>query len=423
MRSLTLAIVTAAAIAVAGPAPAPALTSATALFMSGTQNCLTTGKPCTALSTPSPAEMSGTLPALFAGDTLVGVGTPAQVWPLTGLTSLTLDQSLARGVKSLDNAIKSTAGDKVVFGISQSAVIIAMEKKKLLTDPKAPLPDELSFVVEGNPTRPNGGLMARFPGLSVPFVGITSIGAAPDTPYDTVDVARQYDFFADFPEYPLNLVADLNALMGFFYVHLNYAPANDLSSVPPENIRTVTNSLGGTTTYYLVPTPNLPLLQPLRYIGVPAFIVDALNTLLKPIVEAGYNRDRSQMGVATPARLLPPPSAIVADVKNEVKAIGSLLPSFAGSTAAPASVAVPNTTLAASTTPAATRRLQARTSTSAAGPSVVAAGGPADSPADPVDHGSGVDKPSPTRPQQRVVPVHLDHRSTAPANAEQGNAD
>ena len=71
----------------------------------------------------------------------------------------------------------------------------------------------------GDPNLPNGGLAARFPGLSI--LGLTFDGPEPtDTPFDTVVITRQYELIADIPLYPLNLVADLNAVLGFIYVHL-----------------------------------------------------------------------------------------------------------------------------------------------------------------------------------------------------------
>ena len=52
----------------------------------------------------------------------------------------------------------------------------------------------------------------------------------------------------------------------------------------------VTNSLGGTTTTYMIPTATLPMLMPLQHIGVPSPIVNALNNLLTPIVNEGYSQ-------------------------------------------------------------------------------------------------------------------------------------
>ncbi len=52
----------------------------------------------------------------------------------------------------------------------------------------------------------------------------------------------------------------------------------------------VTNSLGGTTTTYMIPTPTLPLLMPLQHMGVPTPIVSGLNNVLTPIVNEGYSQ-------------------------------------------------------------------------------------------------------------------------------------
>jgi PE-PPE domain len=73
----------------------------------------------------------------------------------------------------------------------------------------------------------------------------------------------------------------------------------DLSIVPPENVSTTTNSRGASVTTLLVPTRNLPLWQPLRDIGVDSRIVDLLDQVTRPIVDAGYSRnDRSAAPVS-----------------------------------------------------------------------------------------------------------------------------
>ncbi len=40
--------------------------------------------------------------------------------------------------------------------------------------------------------------------------------------YPTAIYTLEYDGFADFPQYPLNLLADLNAVAGIVYVHPTY---------------------------------------------------------------------------------------------------------------------------------------------------------------------------------------------------------
>jgi hypothetical protein len=315
-----------------------ALASTTALMMDATGNgdpSLFTSPSALGYTGLTPAEMNAVLSGYFNGDTEVSVSTPEELSPLFGPD--TLDQSVAIGTQDIDTAIMSTPGDKVVYGVSQSAVIV-MQEQKLLAAEGNPVPtSELSFVVEGDPDNPNGGIFTRFAGLldaTAPITGISSYSGAPATPYDTTVVDEQYDGISDFPEYPLDALADVNAVMGFMYLHPDYANLPtlggttqvhpDLSTLTP--VGTVTNSAGGTTTYYLVPTPTLPLLMPLQQMGVPASIVTPLNTVLKPIVDAGYDNAPSQVGVATPAQLLPSASALAADVQAEVTAVRSVLP-------------------------------------------------------------------------------------------------
>ena len=67
---------------------------------------------------------------------------------------------------------------------------------------------------------PTAALLARFPGLYIPILDLSFNGPAPtDTPFDTVEITRQYDGFADFPLYPLNVISLLNAVLGAVYVH------------------------------------------------------------------------------------------------------------------------------------------------------------------------------------------------------------
>lgn len=238
-------------------------------------------------------------------DDLTWVQTPEQFWPATSLTDVSFDTSVARGVLSLNNAVLNTPGDKVVVGYSQSSNIATREKRNLAElraqGATVPSPDELSFVFVANPNRPNGGILARFEGLYIPILGVSFDGATPDDEYKTVDVARQYDLIADFPKYPLNLLADLNALMGYFYLHPNYGS----SVVNLDDPSTYESHTSGNTTYYLVHTEHLPLLQPLRDLGIPAPLVDLAEPTLRVLIELAYDRTPANMGVPTKAGLIP----------------------------------------------------------------------------------------------------------------------
>jgi PE-PPE domain len=60
-------------------------------------------------------------------------------------------------------------------------------------------------------------------GLDIPAIGSAFNGAMPtDAGISTIDVTNQYDGFADIPEFPINPIADLNALLGIAYAHGAY---------------------------------------------------------------------------------------------------------------------------------------------------------------------------------------------------------
>ncbi|MBU9764466.1 PE-PPE domain-containing protein [Mycobacterium sp. TNTM28] len=241
---------------------------------------------------------------LGAGD-LKWVPTPEQFWPATGLADISFDTSVARGVLSLNNAILTTPGEKVIVGYSQSANIATREKRNLaeLRAQGAVVPsgDELSFVFVANPNRPNGGILARFEGVYIPLLGISFDAATPDDIYRTIDVAREYDLIADFPKYPLNLLADLNALAGYIYLHPNYGS----SVIDLNDPATYQSHTAGNTTYYLVHTEHLPLLQPLRDIGFPTPVLDLVEPTLRVLIDLAYDRTPEHMGIPTRAGLIP----------------------------------------------------------------------------------------------------------------------
>jgi len=141
-------------------------------------------------------------------------------------------------------------------------------------------------VLTGDPNNPAGGLFERFDGLSIPSVGITFNGATPDL-YPTDIFTQEYDGFADFPKYPLNLVSDLNAALGILYGHGAYL--GDTPEQIASAIQLPTSAADTLTNYYIIPDDSLPLLDPLRLIPV---IGQPLYDLLEPdtriLVNLGY---------------------------------------------------------------------------------------------------------------------------------------
>lgn len=219
----------------------------------------------------------------YASYTPVGLYTPEDFWPVTGLTSETFGKSVQQGVTILNNAIMSTyAGDHVVVvGYSQSAVIATLEMRYLDALPAAmqPNPSLLSFMLLSDPNVPGTGILTHY----IPGFGAFHVLTPVDTIYQTAIYTLQYDPIAYFPRSIFNIPADLNALLGFHYLHGTYPTltAAQLASAVQTHI--------GVTTYYLIPTTNLPLLDPLRLI--PVFgnpLADLLQPFLRPFIDWGY---------------------------------------------------------------------------------------------------------------------------------------
>ncbi len=251
----------------------------------------------------------------------IGVFTPEQFWPITPqLGNMTFAQSVAKGVSLLNAQITSlllnqTNNHAVVFGYSQSATIATNEINALIAA-GSPYPNQLSFMLIGNPNNPVGGLLERFPGFYIPFLDVPFNGATPSGPYPTTTYTIQYDGIADAPQYPLNLVADLNAFMGYFVVHSSYPflTATQVANAVP----LPTN--GGNSDYYMIMTQNLPLLAPIRaipYAGPP--IADIFQPDLRVLVDLGYGDfgpGLDYANVPTPAGFfdIPNPFTVIPDL-------------------------------------------------------------------------------------------------------------
>ena len=286
------------------------LAAMTALIMGGTGNPQPLPSYVTAIN-------NRYLTGQYSTYTASGLTTPEQFWP-QGLTSLTFDQSVNKGVGILDAAIHSdTTGPTdqvVVVGYSQSATIATIEERNLAKESNAPTPGRLSFILVGNPDNPNGGILERFHGLYIPILDVAFTGATPAGPYPSSVYSIQYDGWADFPKYPLNVLADLNAVLGILTLHPQYPKltAAQLASAIKEP------TTGGSTTYYLIPTANLPILQPLVDLHVPAPIIDLIEPTVRLIVELGYDRT-APANVPAPAQLINPhnnPITLAAELRT-----------------------------------------------------------------------------------------------------------
>ncbi|WP_123023160.1 PE-PPE domain-containing protein [Mycolicibacterium stellerae] len=272
--------------------------TATALIMGGTGHPLSTPQDSQEFINGYTADANNDYIVLtgFCGAgscTPTAVSTPEQFMPVSG--AMPFDQSVGQGVTNLDQAINAQpAGEAlVVFGYSQSARIASIQKGNLAAAGST-LP--VSFVLIGNPNRPNGGILERFEGLNIPILGVTFDGATPtDTDFKTVDITRQYDGYSDFPNNPLNPLSTANAIAGIHYVHGDYQSVGLGDALYQGSY--------GDTDYYLIPSRHLPLLMPLDQAGVPSPVVTMLDAPTRVLVEAGYDRTISP-GAPTQASIL-----------------------------------------------------------------------------------------------------------------------
>ena len=148
-----------------------------------------------------------------------------------------LSSSVGQGMAILESTIASDAanGDaSTVFGYSQSATIASYVMQQL--DPSgAPVDNSgLQFLLIGDPSNPNGGILERFAGfettsgqtvsdpLSLPSLGFVFDSATPSDDYVTSIYSLEYDGFTDFPRYPLDFLSDLNAFLGIETLHGTY---------------------------------------------------------------------------------------------------------------------------------------------------------------------------------------------------------
>ncbi|WP_343602877.1 PE-PPE domain-containing protein [Mycobacterium sp.] len=275
-----------------------------ALIMDGTDPC------CVTSSTPWLEPPAGYLAEAqkfivphFPGYTSVGLAIPDQLAPTTGLDSEPFGISLQQGTDVLNTAISNDidAGDGVVaFGYSQSATVETMELERLAALPAdaRPSPDQLAFVMIGDGNNPDGGLLERFDGAFIPSLDASFSGATPADVYPTDIYTLQYDGWADFPQYPANILADLNAFFGIDYVHGTYPLLTPEQIASAPELSTVGDTM---THYYLVPTQNLPLLEPLQQLGAPQWLIDLIQPDLRVLIDLGYGTGPAN--VATPAEL------------------------------------------------------------------------------------------------------------------------
>ena len=222
----------------------------------------------------------------------------ATTGPLAGFPDQST--SVGQGMLILDNAIASdqAVGDaSTVFGWSQSSTIASLVMEQLDSSGK-PEPDAgLQFVLVGDPNAPNGGLSVRFDGLNLPSEGISFDSATPANSFPTDIYTLEYDGFADYPRYPIDVLADLNADLGLVDPHGLYLSLTPTQIADEAFLLPGSAALGADTltNYYMIDeTPPLvsALPQPLQAL---------LGPDLTYLINLGYGADN--LGYSTPANV------------------------------------------------------------------------------------------------------------------------
>ncbi|MGD9619469.1 MAG: PE-PPE domain-containing protein [Mycolicibacterium sp.] len=239
----------------------------------------------------SDAEMSSMLGGYFTDYKRVNIVHPG----------LNPSINVPAGALRLGNALDTTSGPITVAGFSQGALVADQIMRELAEDADAPSASELNFVIISDPTR--GPLITAY-GDSLAFLGYDRM-PPPESQYDVIVVAVEYDGVADAPDRWWNLLAVTNAYFGGMLLHVDSMNV-DLSQVPEEDITVgPPNSRGGVTTTYLIRTEKLPLVQVMPFLA-------PLEEQLKKQVDAGYSRNDGKAAVANSVQSL----AAEADVES-----------------------------------------------------------------------------------------------------------
>ncbi len=210
-----------------------------------------------------------------------------------GLDGPTIGESVVEGAENVIQTVRRD-GPGTVLGLSEGAMVVNAVQARLAADPNAPPPDQLSFAVFGDPIGQHafgeGWLRRNFAvGEVVPSMEFR-IPAPVESQYDTYSFVSPYDSIADWPDRTDNWIALANSIAGLATGHTAVAFTNP-RNVAARNIRTTVNSRGGKTTTYMIPQQHLPLVMPLKYLGVDEGTLNRLDAILQPMVDSAYVRN------------------------------------------------------------------------------------------------------------------------------------
>jgi hypothetical protein len=246
---------------------------------------------------------------------------PRSLGPITGAGDPTYDESEADATTKIVAAVQQARQDDAtgkiyVVGYSQGSGAAAKAIDEL--EDSGFDTENVEFVLAANPRRNDGGILTRLPkGVYLPVFGVTfGDGTTPEST-KVLQVTKMYDGVGDSPDYIFNIASDLNAVMGFYYLHPGYYKNVD----PNDPTAIVTTSADGLITDKLIPAPlgELPLTMPLLQLGVPRSLVEAMDPFIRSVIETGYNRPDPNVAGSYPSepvpfQLVPPPQRWLPDV-------------------------------------------------------------------------------------------------------------
>ncbi|WHU48917.1 PE-PPE domain-containing protein [Gordonia sp. L191] len=238
---------------------------------------------------------------------------------------------ISLGADSLDATLRANGTDGadahqpiVVFAYSQGAQIAGFWLRNLSADAHSYAPPATtSFLLVGDPENTYGPWW-------LPKVPTTM-------PYRVTEFWKQYDGWADWPSDP-NPLAVANALAGMLFIH-----PTAYFSMDPDDPNDITWT-DGNMTYVMAPTANLPLLDPLRWLGLTS-VADELNAQWKPIVDSAYTRPSTQAAAN---------AYTAAASASQARAASTVSTANAATATAAAESPAPESRLAAAVTPATT---------------------------------------------------------------------
>lgn len=186
------------------------------------------------------------------------------------------DGPISAGAAALDDKlILDDDDEKLVFGYSQGAQVAGFWLRNY-APATAVDRDSTSFLLVGDPENTYG----------VPW--------APKVPTDSgfavTEVWAQYDGWADWPA-RFDLLAAANAVYGMLFVHP--VAYDDMDLAAERAAGNVVSWQNGGITYEMVLTRKLPLLDPLRNIGL-GWVADRVNDDWREHIEAQYDRPSTQ---------------------------------------------------------------------------------------------------------------------------------